>query len=119
MCDPKTNSQFLRYITITSFIHDAYISLLKEVLHDLMRTSKYDVRFCGCQCNWPHSFYSFETSDGIAQQESGQLTNPGSENESMAVRGSFSYTGPDGVVYTVTYIADENGFQPQGAHIPK
>lgn len=65
------------------------------------------------------SYFSFETSDGISQQEQGQLVNQGSENEAISVRGSYSYTGPDGVVYTVTYIADENGFQPQGAHIPK
>lgn len=62
--------------------------------------------------------YRYETSNGIAQQESGALTNVGTEQEGMAVRGQFSYTGPDGVVYTITYTADENGFQAQGAHIP-
>ncbi|XP_053603468.2 flexible cuticle protein 12-like [Plodia interpunctella] len=62
--------------------------------------------------------YAFETSNGISQQEEGQLKNAGSENEAIAVRGQYSYTGPDGVVYTVTYVADENGFQPQGAHLP-
>lgn len=34
------------------------------------------------------------------------------------MEGSYTYTGPDGVQYTVNYIADENGFHPQGAHIP-
>ncbi|KAI8423927.1 hypothetical protein MSG28_002598 [Choristoneura fumiferana] len=61
----------------------------------------------------------YETSNGIQQQEQAQLNNVGTENESIAVRGSYSYTGSDGVVYTVTYVADENGFQPQGAHLPK
>ncbi|XP_030746749.1 flexible cuticle protein 12-like [Sitophilus oryzae] len=62
--------------------------------------------------------YDFETSNGIAAQEQGQIVNAGSENEANQVRGQFSYTGPDGVVYSVSYIADENGYQPVGAHLP-
>lgn len=34
------------------------------------------------------------------------------------MQGSYSYTGPDGVVYTITYIADENGFRAEG-NFPK
>ena len=37
---------------------------------------------------------------------------------SEAVSGSYSYTGPDGQVYSISYTADETGFHPQGAHIP-
>ncbi|XP_075971977.1 flexible cuticle protein 12-like [Anticarsia gemmatalis] len=62
--------------------------------------------------------YGYETSNGISHNEQGQVQNAGSENEAIAVRGQFSYTGPDGQVYSVTYVADENGFQPQGAHLP-
>ncbi|KAH8302916.1 hypothetical protein KR044_011927, partial [Drosophila immigrans] len=62
--------------------------------------------------------WTVETSNGISQQEQAQLNNPGSENEAISVRGQYSYTAPDGVVYSVSYVADENGFQPQGAHLP-
>jgi len=34
------------------------------------------------------------------------------------VSGSFSYTGSDGAQYSISYTADENGFHPQGAHLP-
>lgn len=61
---------------------------------------------------------SYETSNGIAADEQGQLINAGTDNEAIAVTGSFKYVGPDGVTYTVTYTADENGFQPHGDHIP-
>jgi len=75
---------------------------------------------------------SFEASNGIKQQNSGFLksvlipqtredgTDTGEKVEGNIVvqTGSYSFTGDDGVVYTITYIADENGFQPQGEHIP-
>ncbi|XP_055912848.1 flexible cuticle protein 12-like [Eupeodes corollae] len=62
--------------------------------------------------------YAVETSDGKSASEEGVLNNSGKEGASIAVRGQFSYVAPDGNTYTVTYIADENGFQPQGAHLP-
>ncbi|KAH8400964.1 hypothetical protein KR009_002187, partial [Drosophila setifemur] len=32
-------------------------------------------------------------------------------------QGSYSYMSPEGPI-SITYIADENGFQPVGAHLP-
>lgn len=62
--------------------------------------------------------FSYETENGIKAQEQGEVKNKGSENEIQTVSGSYSYTAPDGQVITVTYIADENGFQPSGDHLP-
>ncbi|KAI5631977.1 insect cuticle protein domain-containing protein [Phthorimaea operculella] len=56
--------------------------------------------------------FAYELSDGSKHEEQGQLKNQGTENEAISVRGQYSWVGPDGVTYTVTYIADENGFQP-------
>ncbi|KAJ6644367.1 Cuticle protein 3 [Pseudolycoriella hygida] len=75
---------------------------------------------------------SFEASNGIKQQNTGFLkkalvpqtredgteTGEKVEGDVLVQTGSYSFTGDDGVVYTITYIADENGFQPQGEHIP-
>ncbi|EDV41244.1 uncharacterized protein Dana_GF10922 [Drosophila ananassae] len=67
----------------------------------------------------PENFnYAYKTSDGQQGEASGVLNYPGSDHESLAVKGSYSFVGDDGVTYTVNYIADENGFQPQGAHLP-
>ncbi|XP_050343784.1 flexible cuticle protein 12-like [Nymphalis io] len=62
--------------------------------------------------------YFIETSDGKVVEENAVVKNVGTETEGIEVRGQYSYPGPDGVVYTVNYIANENGFQPQGAHLP-
>lgn len=61
---------------------------------------------------------SFETSNGIRADEQGYIKNPGTEREAQVMQGSYSYTGADGIIYTVTYIADENGFRAEGAHLP-
>ncbi|XP_061394862.1 larval cuticle protein 65Ag1-like isoform X2 [Musca vetustissima] len=62
--------------------------------------------------------FASETSDGSNVQAEGELKNVGTEVEALAVRGSYSFVADDGQTYTVTYVADENGFQPQGAHLP-
>ncbi|XP_019870501.1 larval cuticle protein LCP-17 [Aethina tumida] len=59
--------------------------------------------------------HSFETGNGISAQASGALKTP----ETEAVQGTFQYTAPDGTPISVSYVADDNGYQPQGAHIPE
>ncbi|XP_058975839.1 larval cuticle protein 65Ag1-like [Musca domestica] len=67
----------------------------------------------------PESFqYAYATSDGQEAEAQGQLKNVGSEDEAIVVKGSYSFVADDGQTYTVNYVADENGFQPQGAHLP-
>ncbi len=67
-----------------------------------------------------HSYlFSYETGNGIVFQEQGTLKNPGQRDlESSAVVGSYSYTSPEGIPITVNYVADENGFRAEGAHLP-
>lgn len=66
-----------------------------------------------------HDFYCrYETSDGVSRKESAVVNNLGSDNEELAVTGEITWTAPDGQVITLKYIADKNGFQPIGDHIP-
>lgn len=62
---------------------------------------------------------SVETSDGKSHQEEGQLKHVGTDHEAIAVRGFYTYLGDDGQTYTINYVADENGYQPEGAHLPR
>ncbi|KAJ8979026.1 hypothetical protein NQ317_003129 [Molorchus minor] len=59
----------------------------------------------------------YETENGIAAQEQGGLKTIGNE-QGTAAQGSFQYTSPEGIPIALTYVADENGFQPQGSHLP-
>lgn len=49
----------------------------------------------------------------MAQEEGYQK-----DHDTQEVQGSYSYTSPEGEQITVQYIANENGFQPVGSHIP-
>ena len=62
--------------------------------------------------------YSYETENGISHAESGEPRVAGEEGAAVAAQGQFQYTAPDGTPVAVSYVADENGFQPQGAHLP-
>ncbi|XP_075982941.1 endocuticle structural glycoprotein ABD-5-like [Anticarsia gemmatalis] len=57
--------------------------------------------------------FDFETSDGTSRQEKGTLKQLDADHQALEVTGSYKYVGPDGLTYTVTFTADENGYQPQ------
>lgn len=57
--------------------------------------------------------FLYETGNGINAQEQGDARGDGTQ-----AQGSFSYTAPDGQQIQLQYTADENGYNPQGAHIP-
>ncbi|CAK1604195.1 unnamed protein product [Parnassius mnemosyne] len=63
--------------------------------------------------------WSYETGNGITAEELGYVKNLGvPEQEVQTAQGQYQYTAPDGQIIQLKYVADENGFQPQGAHIP-
>ncbi|XP_046734180.1 flexible cuticle protein 12-like [Diprion similis] len=62
--------------------------------------------------------YGYQLSNGATRQESGQLVNPGSEDEHYNVVGSYSWVDPvTNVQYAVRYTADKDGFHPEGDHL--
>ncbi|KAL7638713.1 UNVERIFIED_CONTAM: hypothetical protein RMT77_010246 [Armadillidium vulgare] len=63
--------------------------------------------------------YSFdvETEDGIVRSESGSRLED-VENEPVGQQGSVSFTFPNGEEFSLKFVADENGFQPESAWLP-
>lgn len=63
-------------------------------------------------------FYRFETENKINAEEFGNIDKIDSQQEALKTNGYFSYTGPDNIIYSIMYTADEKGFIPKGDHLP-
>ncbi|CAL4065775.1 unnamed protein product [Meganyctiphanes norvegica] len=61
--------------------------------------------------------FNFETANGISQSESGSSVQT-AEGTGSAMTGEYSFTLPDGQVFTLQYVADQNGFQAQSPFLP-
>ncbi|XP_027208952.2 cuticle protein CP14.6-like [Penaeus vannamei] len=59
--------------------------------------------------------FDFEAANGIRVSQAGS---PDGDEDAVIKAGEYSYTAPDGTDIHVKFVADENGFQPQGAHLP-
>ncbi|XP_076055263.1 cuticle protein AM1159-like [Oratosquilla oratoria] len=55
-----------------------------------------------------------QLDNGISIIESGS---PGAFGQTN-VQGTSSFVGDDGITYTLTFVANEGGYQAQGAHLP-
>lgn len=64
------------------------------------------------------SFFRYETENGIHADAQGSLKQLAPDQFAQVAQGSYSYTSPEGEQVQMNYVADENGYQPQGSHIP-
>ncbi len=56
--------------------------------------------------------FRYETGDGISRTETGNQKKIGEESGSTST-GSVSWKTPDGKTVTLTFVADERGYQPK------
>ncbi|XP_069686410.1 endocuticle structural glycoprotein SgAbd-2-like [Periplaneta americana] len=62
---------------------------------------------------------SYLSGDGTTFSEQGALKPTADGSDHVLVKqGSFSFTSPEGNPIKLTYVADEYGFRPEGAHLP-
>ncbi|XP_065361790.1 pupal cuticle protein Edg-78E-like [Calliphora vicina] len=54
--------------------------------------------------------YDYATSNGISAGEQG--------TGGQVANGGYSYYSPEGEFVQVSYVANEDGFQPSGSHLP-
>ena len=54
--------------------------------------------------------FSYKTPNGMEREEEGSFSGP---DGGFTVKGRYSYLGPDGVTYTVNFVADKNGYRPR------
>lgn len=66
----------------------------------------------------PLSFCSFQTENGIKQEQVGYQKAGPDGGPVAVIQGAVSYVDKDGQTVNTKYIADENGYQPFGPHLP-
>nr|XP_027223716.1 cuticle protein CP14.6-like [Penaeus vannamei] len=59
--------------------------------------------------------FDFETANGISFSQAGS---PDGDEDAVIKAGEYSYTAPDGTEIHLRFVADDNGFQPEGDHLP-
>jgi len=55
--------------------------------------------------------FEYEQSDGVSRSEEAVLKNVGTEQESIEVRGSVTWTAPDGQVLKLNFISKKKGYR--------
>lgn len=63
-------------------------------------------------------FFRYETSDGQTRNEIGYFRDDEKLGRLLNVRGSYTYTGDDGKLRIVRYVADENGYRQEEGEAP-
>ncbi|XP_013141191.1 PREDICTED: endocuticle structural glycoprotein SgAbd-5-like [Papilio polytes] len=64
-------------------------------------------------------FFRYVTSNGITRQETSRLINSGQSDEHIAVEGYYSYKDLEGLLHTVYYKADTNGYKTSTTSKPR
>ncbi|KAL1455723.1 hypothetical protein WDU94_009796 [Cyamophila willieti] len=69
--------------------------------------------------------FGYQSADGSSRREEGIVRYPGApaapgfppQGGDLAVQGNYAYISPEGANIEVSYLADENGYQPSGPGI--
>ncbi|XP_063821350.1 larval cuticle protein LCP-14-like [Ostrinia nubilalis] len=92
-----------------TYVAKTYVNDGKDASADTVRSE--------VQVNPDSYAYTYETSNGISAEAQGVVKELEKGVQTLVVRGQFQYQSPEGPV-SVTYVADENGYQPQSDLIP-
>ncbi|CAK1604184.1 unnamed protein product [Parnassius mnemosyne] len=99
------------------------VSFAPVVANRAVSDSRYaNILKYGNEINPDGSFsYYYETDNGIAAQAQGTPRNFGGNPPVIpdVIEGSFSWVSPEGQPIGISYVADENGYQPKGDAIPQ
>ena len=103
---------FVKQLIVSSvFASFASCGLLPVVVPIITKDGEARILAQEQNLNPNHSYrFGFETSNGISYSQASP--------DGVVAAGKYSYYGPDGALYAINYTADEEGFNPTGAHIP-